>query len=54
MKGTKDTTENIDTNSQRKCKRQRAPNTKYPENLGHNEKRKPKDNRYRREWRFPI
>ena len=28
---------------------QKAPNTKYQGNSGHNEKAKPKDNRYRRE-----
>jgi len=27
---------------------QKAPSPKYPENPGHNEKIKPKDNRYRR------
>ena len=45
ISGAEDTLENIDT-SQRKCKKQRAPN---PGNSGHNEKTKPKDNRYRRE-----
>ena len=29
------------------------PNSKQPGNPGHNEKTKPKDNRYRREPRFP-
>ena len=33
---------------------QKDPNTKQPENPGYNEKTKPKDNRYRREQRFPI
>ena len=33
---------------------QKAPNPKHPGNPGHNEKTKPKDNRYRRERRFPI
>ena len=28
---------------------QKAPNPKHPGNLGHNEKTKPKYNRYRRE-----
>ena len=32
---------------------QKDPNSKHPENTGHNEKTKPKDNRYRREGRFP-
>jgi hypothetical protein len=31
----------------KKCKMQRDPNSKHPRNLGHNEKTKPKDNRYR-------
>ena len=35
--------------SQRKCKKQKDPNSKYPGNLGHNEKMKPKNNRYRGE-----
>jgi hypothetical protein len=34
-------------NSQRKCKMQKASNPKHPGNPGHNEKTKPKDNRYR-------
>ena len=29
---------------------QESPNPKYPRNPGHNEKTKPKNNRYRREW----
>jgi hypothetical protein len=29
-------------------------NPKYPENLGHNEKTKPKDNMHRQEGRFPT
>ena len=32
---------------------QKAPNPKLPGNPGHNEKNKPKDNRYRRKQRFP-
>ena len=31
---------------------QKAPNPKHYGNPGHNEKNKPKDNRYRRQWRF--
>ena len=31
---------------------QKAPSPKHPGNPGHNEKRKPKNNRYRREERF--
>jgi hypothetical protein len=30
----------------------KVPNTKHLENPGHNEKTKPKNNRYRREQRF--
>ena len=33
---------------------QKVPNPKHPGNLGHNEKTKSKDNRYRREGRFPT
>ena len=33
--------------SQRQCKMQKDPNPKHPRNSGHNEKTKPKDNRYR-------
>ena len=33
---------------------QKAPNPKHPGNPGHNEKTKPKDNRYRQEGRFPT
>jgi predicted nucleic acid-binding Zn-ribbon protein len=40
------TIENIDTTVKEK---QKAPNPKHPGNPGHNEKTKPKDNRYRRE-----
>jgi hypothetical protein len=40
-------------NNQRKCKMQKGPNPKHPGNTGHNEKTKPKENSYRREWRFP-
>ena len=32
----------------------KVPNTKHLENPGHNEKTKPKNNRYRREQRFPT
>ena len=34
-------------NNQRKCKIQKDPNPRHPENPGHNEKTKPKDNRSR-------
>ena len=33
---------------------QTAPNTKHPGNPGHNEKTKPKDNKYRRERKIPY
>ena len=33
---------------------QKPPNSKYPGNRGHNEKTKSKNNRYRREQRFPT
>jgi hypothetical protein len=33
---------------------QKAPNPKHPGNSGHNENTKPKDDRYRREGRFPL
>ena len=33
---------------------QDSPNLKYPGNSRQYEKNKPKDNRYRREWRFPT
>ena len=32
----------------------KVPNSKHPGNPRHNEKTKPKDNRYRIEQRFPI
>ena len=32
----------------------KVPNSKHPENPRHNEKTKPKDNRYRIEQRFPT
>jgi hypothetical protein len=34
-------------NNQRKCKMQKDPNSKHPENPGNNEKKKPMDNRSR-------
>jgi hypothetical protein len=33
---------------------EKTPYPKHPGNPGHNEKTKPKDNRYRREQRFPL
>ena len=38
-------------NSQRKHKVKKPPNLKHPGNPGHNVKKKPKNNKYRREWR---
>ena len=35
------------TYNQRKCKMQKGPNSKHPGNLGHNDKTKPKVNRYK-------
>jgi hypothetical protein len=32
----------------------KVPNPKHPGNPGHNEKTKPKDNRYRQKGRFPT
>ena len=32
----------------------KSPNPKYPGNPGHNEKSKSKDNRYRKEQKFPT
>jgi chromosome segregation ATPase len=46
--GTEDTIENIDTTIKEK-KMHKNPNSKHPGNPGHNEKTKPKDNRYRRD-----
>ena len=41
-------------NNKRKCEIQKDPNPKHPGNWGHNEKTKPKENRYRLEERFPT
>ena len=54
ISGAEDTIENIDTTVKENAKMQKAPNPKHPGNPGHNEKTKPKDNRYRRELRFPT
>jgi prefoldin subunit 5 len=53
ISGAEDTIENIVTTMKESIKKQKAPNPKHPGNPGHNEKTKPKDNRYRREGRFP-
>ena len=42
-----DTIENIDTTIKENAKCSKDPNSKHPGNPGHNEKTKPKDNRYR-------
>jgi hypothetical protein len=56
ISGAEDTIENIDTTIKEntKSKKQKAPNPKHPGNPGYNEKTKPKDNRYKRERRFPT
>jgi hypothetical protein len=54
ISGAQDIIENIDTTGKEMWKRQKDPNPKHPENPGHNEKIKPKDNRYRRQQRFPT
>jgi hypothetical protein len=46
------TIENTDTTVKENGKKQKALNPKHPRNPGHNEKAKPKDNRYRREQIF--
>jgi predicted nucleic acid-binding Zn-ribbon protein len=52
ISGAEDTIDNIDTTIKKKFKKQNDPNPKHPGNPGHNEKTKPKDNRYIREGRF--
>jgi hypothetical protein len=42
------------TQQSKKIQKAKAPNPKHPRNPGHNETTKPKDNRYRREGRFPM
>ena len=49
-----DTIENPDTTIKENAKKQKAPNLKHPGNPGHNDKTKPKDNRYRKDGRFPT
>ena len=46
--GAEDTIENIDT-TKKMQNTKKNPNPKHPGNPGHNEKTKPKDNRYKRE-----
>ena len=52
--GAEDTIENIDSTVKEnaKCKKQKACDPKHPGNSRYNEKTKPKDYRYRREWGF--
>ena len=49
ISGAEDIIENIDTTVKENTKRQKALNSKHPGNPGHNEKTKPKNNRYIRE-----
>ena len=54
MSVVEDAIESIDRTAKGSAKIKKSPDLKHPGNLGHNEKAKPKDNRYRRERRFPI
>jgi predicted nucleic acid-binding Zn-ribbon protein len=45
ISGAEDSIENIGTTIKENTKRKKDPNSKHPENPGHNEKTKPKDNR---------
>jgi hypothetical protein len=45
--GAEDSVENMDTMIKENAKCKEIPNSKHPANPGHNEKTKPKDNRYR-------
>ena len=54
ISGAEDSIENIDTSIKENAKCKKNPNSKHPGNPGHNEKTKPKNNRYRRERRFPT
>jgi uncharacterized coiled-coil protein SlyX len=47
ISGAEDTIENIDTTVKENTKSKKAPNSKHPGNPGHNEKTKPKENKYR-------
>jgi hypothetical protein len=47
ISGAEDSIRNMDTTIKKKCKIQKDPNSKHPENPGHNEKTKPTDNRSR-------
>ena len=52
--GAENSIENKSKQQSKKCKMQKYPNPKHPENPGYDEKAKPKDNSYRREQRFPT
>jgi hypothetical protein len=54
ISGTEDSIENIDRTIKENAKKKKNANSKHPGNPGHNEKTKPKDNRYRRESRYPA
>jgi hypothetical protein len=47
ISGAEDPIENIGTTIKENTKCKKNPNSKHPENLGHNEKTKPMDNRSR-------
>jgi hypothetical protein len=47
ISGTEDFHRKHGHNNQRKHKMKKDPNSKHPGNPGHNEKTKPKNNRYR-------
>ena len=47
ISGAEDSIENICTTFKENSKSKKNPNSKHPGNPGHNEKTKPKDNRYR-------
>ena len=42
------------TQQSKKMQKAKAPNPKHPGYSGHNEKTKPKDNRYKRKQRIPT
>ena len=47
ISGSEDTIENIDITIKENAKYKKDPDSKHPGNPRHNEKTKPKDNRYR-------
>jgi hypothetical protein len=54
ISGAEDSIENMVTTIKENAKCKKDPNPKHLGNPGHNEKTKPKDNRYRQEGRFPT